>query len=53
MLSLVEKRPILLERHATKLYLRAPRPLGPKEIDGLLVPPGKACTMLTGYLITV
>ena len=25
-----------------------PRPLGPKEIDGLLVPPGKAYTMLTG-----
>ena len=29
-----------------------PRPLGPKEIDGLLVPPGKAYSMLTGYLIT-
>ena len=29
-----------------------PRPLGPKEIDGLLMPPGKAYTMLTGYLIT-
>ena len=29
-----------------------PRPLVLKEIDGLLVPPGKAYTMLTGYLIT-
>ena len=26
--------------------------MGLKEIDGLLVPPGKACTMLTSYLIT-
>ena len=24
-----------------------PKPLGPKEIDGLLVPPGKAYTLLT------
>ena len=24
-----------------------PRPLGPEEIDGLLVPPGKAFTLLT------
>ena len=29
-----------------------PRPLGPKEIDGLLVPPGKAYTLLTDHLIT-
>ena len=29
------------------------RPLGPKEIDVLLVPPGKAFTLLIGYLITV
>ena len=29
-----------------------PRPLGPGEIDGLLVPPGKACFRLTDYLIT-
>ena len=29
-----------------------PRPLGPKERDGLLVPPGKAYTQLTGHLIT-
>ena len=28
------------------------RPLGPKEIDGLLVPPGKAYTQLTGRRIT-
>ena len=28
------------------------RPLGPKEIDSLLVPPGKAYTLLTGHLIT-
>ena len=29
-----------------------PRPLGPKEIDGLLVPRGKAHTLLTDHLIT-
>ena len=29
-----------------------PRPLGPKEIDGLLVPPCKAFTLLTDHLIT-
>ena len=29
-----------------------PRPMGPKEIDGLFVPPGKAYTLLTNYLIT-
>ena len=29
-----------------------PCPLGPKEIDGLLVPPGKAYTLLTDHLIT-
>ena len=29
-----------------------PCPLGPKEIDGLLVPPGKAYTLLTDRLIT-
>ena len=29
-----------------------PRPFGPKEIDGLLVPPGKAFTLLTNHLIT-
>ena len=28
-----------------------PHPLEPGEIDGLLVPPGKACKLLTGYLI--
>ena len=28
------------------------RPFGPKEIDGLLVPPGKAHTLLTDHLIT-
>ena len=28
------------------------RPLVPKEIDGLLVPPGKAYMLLTGHLIT-
>ena len=27
-------------------------PFGPQEIVGLIVPPGKAYTMLTGYLIT-
>ena len=29
-----------------------PRLLGPKVIDGLLVPAGKAYTLLTGHLIT-
>ena len=29
-----------------------PRPLWPKEIDGLLVPPGKAYTLPTDCLIT-
>ena len=29
-----------------------PRPLEPKEIDGLLVSPGKASSLLTDYLIT-
>ena len=29
-----------------------PRPLGPEVIDGLLVPPGKAYTLLTDHLIT-
>ena len=29
-----------------------PRPFRPKEIDGLLVPPGKASTQLTDHLIT-
>ena len=28
------------------------RPLGPKVIDGLLVPPGKAYKLLTDYLFT-
>ena len=29
-----------------------PRPLVPKEIDGLLLPPGKASLLLTDHLIT-
>ena len=29
-----------------------PRPLRPREIGGLLVPPGKAYTLLTDHLIT-
>ena len=32
--------------------LSGPRPMGPKEIDGLLVPPDKAYTLLTDHLIT-
>ena len=28
-----------------------PRPLGPKEIDGLLVLPGKAYVLLTDHLV--
>ena len=27
-------------------------PSGPKEVDGLLVPPGKANTLLADHLIT-
>ena len=29
-----------------------PRPFGPKEIDGLLVSPSEAYTLLTDHLIT-
>ena len=29
-----------------------PCPFGPEEIDGLLVPPGKAYALLTAHLIT-
>ena len=29
-----------------------PCPLGRKEIDGLLVPPGDAYMLLTGHMIT-
>ena len=40
----------------SKIYLiqplLGPRPLGPKEIDGLLVSPGKASSLLTDHLIT-
>ena len=32
---------------------QGPHPLGPKEIDGLLVPPDKVFTLLTDHLITV
>ena len=32
--------------------LDGPCPLGPKEIDGVLVPPGKAYMLLTDHLIT-
>ena len=28
------------------------RPLEPKEIDELFVPPGNVCTLLTDHLIT-
>ena len=42
-----------LYQRTTYLFIAlGPRPLGPKEIDVLLVPPGKAYTMLTGYLIS-
>ena len=43
---------MLLSYVAVALEFRGPRPLGPKEIDGLLVPPGKACSLLTDHLIT-
>ena len=33
-------------------YSPGPHPLGPKEIFELLVPPGKAYTLLTDHLIT-
>ena len=36
----------------SKMLKFGPRLMGPKEIDGLLVPPGKAYTLLTGHLIT-
>ena len=29
-----------------------PRPFEPKDIDGLLVSPGKACPLMTDHLIT-
>ena len=29
-----------------------PPPIGPKEIDGMLVPPGKAYVLLTDHLFT-
>ena len=32
--------------------VEGPRPSGPKEIDELLVPPGKASAQLTDHLIT-
>ena len=32
------------------LFLKHPYPLGPEEIDGLLVPPDKAYSLLTGRL---
>ena len=34
------------DKQTTKV-LMDPQPLGPKEIDGLLVPPGKASTLST------
>ena len=34
------------------MYWWSGGPFGPKEIDGLLVPPGKAYKLLTGDLIT-
>ena len=34
------------------IYFKGPRPLGPKEIDGLLVSPGKASMPLADHLIT-
>ena len=42
----------IVQCHLTKSKLLGPRPLGSKEIDGLLVPPGKAYTLLTDHLIT-
>ena len=36
-----------------KMYVKGGRwEYGPKEIDGLIVPPGKAYTQLTDHLIT-
>ena len=47
------------EKHKTQsnfqiylIKLLGPRSLGPKEIDWLLVPPGKAYSLLTDHLIT-
>ena len=42
---------IVLGNITTQVNL-GPRPLGPKAIDGLLVPPGKASTLPTDHLIT-
>ena len=41
---------VLQEFHTCKCM--GPCPLGSKEIDGLLVPPGKASLLLTDHLIT-
>ena len=43
----------ILRRCSLTKKARGPRPLGPKEIDGLVVPPGKASMLLTDHLITV
>ena len=36
---------IALQENKIITFSEGPRPLGPKEIDGLLVPPGKASTL--------
>ena len=36
--------------HFYCIDILGPRSLGPKEIDGLLVPPGKACSLLYNHL---
>ena len=43
---------ILVIKLKHKVWNMDPRPLGPKDIDGLLLPPGKAYTLLTDHLIT-
>ena len=42
----------LLGSYRFRLWTRGPRPLEPKEIDELLVYPGKAYTLLANHLIT-
>ena len=34
------------------MVICVPGPLGPKEEDGLLLPPVKACLLLTGHMTT-
>ena len=39
--------------HHLRSVKKIPHPFGPKDIDCLLVPPGRAYWLLTGNLITI